>query len=367
MNDDVIVIGAGVVGCAAAYFLAHEGVRVSVFDAGTVAYGASGRNAGVVEHPYDSAQEALYEETVSLLSEVLGPAMPAAPVGVLLVTETEPLAKEIAAGHRRFAALDPTLLGPAEIASAEPLLADDLWACRLSTGYPIQPSLAAKAYADRARELGVRFHLDTPVALDRDRDGVRGVRGVCGDREHDRAGAVLVAAGAASSEVIDPAGRWRPVRPLWGVSVAVDLPQHPQHVLLEGAVASIQTGRAPADCTAFSLIAAPGSLALGSTFLREKPAGEKWITALLSRGTRFCPLLGGAGVGEVLTCARPRSFDGRPLLGQVARQARLWLATGHGGRGISTGVASARIVAEALLSGDDDAIEAPLRADRFPE
>jgi glycine/D-amino acid oxidase-like deaminating enzyme len=42
----------------------------------------------------------------------------------------------------------------------------------------------------------------------------------------------------------------------------------------------------------------------------------------------------------------------------------VWVAAGHGGRGISTGAASARIVADAILEGDDAAIPAPLRADR---
>ena len=41
---DVIVIGAGVVGCAAAYYLAKRGVKVTVLERREVACGASGRN-----------------------------------------------------------------------------------------------------------------------------------------------------------------------------------------------------------------------------------------------------------------------------------------------------------------------------------
>lgn len=43
---DVAVIGAGLVGCAAAYELARRGRRVGVFDQGEMNRGASGRNAG---------------------------------------------------------------------------------------------------------------------------------------------------------------------------------------------------------------------------------------------------------------------------------------------------------------------------------
>jgi glycine/D-amino acid oxidase-like deaminating enzyme len=43
----------------------------------------------------------------------------------------------------------------------------------------------------------------------------------------------------------------------------------------------------------------------------------------------------------------------------------LWVAAGHGGRGISTGAASARLVSDAILAGDDAAIPAALRASRL--
>lgn len=45
---DVAVIGAGIVGCSAAYFLAREGLRVAVFEKGRIAGEQSGRNWGWV-------------------------------------------------------------------------------------------------------------------------------------------------------------------------------------------------------------------------------------------------------------------------------------------------------------------------------
>ncbi|MEZ5775866.1 MAG: FAD-binding oxidoreductase [Hyphomicrobiaceae bacterium] len=48
MSDttEVIVVGAGVVGASTAYFLARRGVRVTLIDAATPGWGATGRNAG---------------------------------------------------------------------------------------------------------------------------------------------------------------------------------------------------------------------------------------------------------------------------------------------------------------------------------
>ncbi len=80
-----MIVGAGILGCATAYFLAREGAPVTVLDPVGIAAGASGRNNGLIEHPYDDATVGLFDETVALLGEVLGEAMQARPVGTLLV------------------------------------------------------------------------------------------------------------------------------------------------------------------------------------------------------------------------------------------------------------------------------------------
>jgi glycine/D-amino acid oxidase-like deaminating enzyme len=47
-SADVAIIGGGIVGCSAAYFLAREGVRVALFEKGRIAGEQSGRNWGWV-------------------------------------------------------------------------------------------------------------------------------------------------------------------------------------------------------------------------------------------------------------------------------------------------------------------------------
>lgn len=63
--SDVIVIGAGVVGCAAAYYLAKRGVKVTVLERREVACGAS--RAAIASEP-DSPDVT----TVSFLWPCLG-------------------------------------------------------------------------------------------------------------------------------------------------------------------------------------------------------------------------------------------------------------------------------------------------------
>src|ERR1700761_2219778 len=114
MGKDVVIIGAGILGCATAYFLAREGVSVAVLDRVGVGAGASGRNNGIIEHPYDDATVELFDETGSLLHEALGASMPAEPVGAFLVSENERDARAVLAHYERFPVLEPELLAPAE-------------------------------------------------------------------------------------------------------------------------------------------------------------------------------------------------------------------------------------------------------------
>jgi len=68
---DVAVVGAGVTGCSCALTLASGGLRVRVYEARTIASGASGRNGGFAlrggARPYDKARAQLGTERARLL------------------------------------------------------------------------------------------------------------------------------------------------------------------------------------------------------------------------------------------------------------------------------------------------------------
>jgi D-amino-acid dehydrogenase len=96
-----------------------------------------------------------------------------------------------------------------------------------------------------------------------------------------------------------------------------------------------------------------------------EPNGSAWSQRLLSRGTRFVPIIEEARILGTLVCARPRAFDNRPIMGRVPGQDRLWMATGHGGRGMSLGPASGRLMAEAIIADSDTAIPAAFSSARL--
>ena len=64
-SPDVVVIGGGIIGTSVAAFLAEAGRRVVLVERAEIGAGASGRNSGVVQHPFDPALVALHLETVT--------------------------------------------------------------------------------------------------------------------------------------------------------------------------------------------------------------------------------------------------------------------------------------------------------------
>jgi len=64
MGADVVVVGGGIAGVSAAAALAEAGRRVVLVERAGVAAAASGRNSGVVQHPFDPVLVALHLATV---------------------------------------------------------------------------------------------------------------------------------------------------------------------------------------------------------------------------------------------------------------------------------------------------------------
>jgi glycine oxidase len=351
LQSDVAIIGAGIIGCSTAYFLAREGINVTVYDPTGVAAGASGRNNGLIEHTYDAASAALFFDTVELMREWLGQAMPSEPVGALLLADDEAAARELLTHYSQFPELEPLLLDPAAARAEEPLLAEGFWGCLLNTGFPVSPLQATTAVADRARAAGAEFVLGEPVDLAR-------LRGTGAE--------VLVAAGASSTQLLDGLVPADAIKALWGVIVLVDLRARPRRPIIEGTVTrGLTTGKIENE-TPFTLLDSPSWLAVGSTLLEgDEPRAGDWMPRLLKDGTRFVPSIAQARVQSTLVCARPKSFDNRPILGRVPGEDHLWLASGHGGRGMSLGASSGRLMAEAIIAGHDSGIAPELSAARL--
>jgi glycine/D-amino acid oxidase-like deaminating enzyme len=351
------------VGCAATAFLAEAGARVELFERGALAGAASGRNSGSVQHPFDPVLAELHAETLGHYRELDGFALPAAPAGVLMLARDRRALEPAAAGIARDQPeLRPELLGPRELRRLEPGLGRRLWGCRLETGYPVRPAAATLAFAERARRAGAALH-EGRAAWPWVMSGR--TRGVLAGGERCPADRVLVCAGPWTPEVIDPTRTWRPIVPVWGVVVELEMADPPRHVIEEAGVEHVVRGsQGPrgAPESLFSLVARDGLAWVGSTFLAEEPDPVAWVPRLRRAAEAFVPALARARVEGARACARPLSFDGRPLVGPAGGLEDLWVAAGHGPWGISAGPATARRAADALLGREG--VPAALRAAR---
>ena len=355
---DVAVVGAGIVGCAVAAFLAEAGASVLLVERDGVGAAASGRNSGILQHPMDAALAPLFEESLGHYRDLAAHDFPPPeePSGVLMLAGSEAeLAGELEALARAFPELRTEPLAPGEPAALEPAVAPDLAGGRLHTGYPVGPFAATRAFAARAAAAGARLVTGAAAAL--------APGGLVVDGERRPAGAVVVAAGPWTPELVDPSGGWRPIAPLWGVVAEVRLPRPPRHALEEAGIeALVERGNPP---PLFSLVTAGAVSALGSAFLPEQPDAEALVPLLRERGARFVPALADCPIGAVRACARPLSADGLPLLGRAPGHDGVFVAAGHGPWGISLGPASGRLVADIVLgrAGDPPAAFDP---GRFP-
>jgi glycine/D-amino acid oxidase-like deaminating enzyme len=255
--------------------------------------------------------------------------------------------------------LAPELLSPDELQRLEPTLAPGPAAVRLATGYPVPPAAATRAWASLAEERGARFVIG--AAARPSVEGGRAVGVTLDGRATIGADAVLVAAGPWTPALADPSGGWRPIRPTYGVTLQLRLGEHaPRHVVEEDEVDAIDRPAAATERAAtagddadppslFSIASAGNVSTLGSTFLADEPDPVRIQSLLLRRAAAFLPAVVEAEIIGRRMCARPQSVDGRPFIGAFEGIDGLFICAGHGPWGISTGPATAAIVARAIL------------------
>jgi glycine/D-amino acid oxidase-like deaminating enzyme len=364
-RPDLLIVGGGIIGCAAAAFAAERGARVVLLEGDEIGAGASGRNSGAVQHPFDRVLAELHHATRGIYDELSAadPAafdFPRAPGGLFLLTDDLDAARQrIAELETEHPELRPQLLGEEDLRRQEPMVAGGWSAIRLDTGFPIPPEAATRAFAARARTAGADLQLGHRVQALGDGAAVTLVDGTV-----LHAGAVLVAAGPWSGELLASSGGPAAIRPTYGVTLQINLLDGPRGVLEEGAVHTVNrpVEGEEAGVITFSMVNVRGTSTIGSTFLSWTPDPARMAPRLLENAARFVPAVAGAEIVQGRVCARPQSPDGRPFIGAVAGRRDTFVAAGHGPWGMSTGPASAAIAVDAILDGA--AVPDELRADR---
>ncbi|MDZ7728687.1 MAG: FAD-binding oxidoreductase [Dehalococcoidia bacterium] len=222
---DVVIIGGGIVGCAAAYDLARAGVSVALLEKGAIANEQSSRNWGwvrqngrrLVEVPMAVASRQIWEQFARDLGEDIGWAQD----GNIDVAYTHDEMALFRDWGRRAAdlGLSTQVLAPGEVAEFVPGITGSIVGGNYSpTDGQADPHRAPAAISRAAAREGATVVENCAVERIARRNGR--VAGVVTDRGTIRAGTVIVAAGAWSTRLLWKLGLRLPQRPIRNTVVA---------------------------------------------------------------------------------------------------------------------------------------------------
>ncbi|MFC9242527.1 NAD(P)/FAD-dependent oxidoreductase [Streptomyces sp. NPDC057136] len=375
-SSDVIVVGAGVVGAACAYYAARTGLTVTVIDRGPVAGGTTGAGEGNLllsdKEPGPELELALLSaELWRELAVSLPPAIEYEAKGGLVVASGDAGLRALRdfAAKQRKAGVEAQEIPADRLHDLEPHLAPDL-----AGGYhypqdaQVQPALAAahllKAAGERVR---VRLGEEVTGLLTGEGGKVRGVR-TAGGEHH--AAHVVNAAGTWGGELARLAGVELPVLPRRGfVLVTEPLPRVVRHkVYAADYVADVASGSAALQTSAVVEGTPAGPVLIGASRERvgfDRSLSTEVLRRLATGASALFPVLAGVRVMRTYAGFRPYLPDHLPAIGPDPRASGLLHACGHEGAGIGLAPATGLAIAACLTGGEQPLDMAPFRPDRF--
>lgn len=345
---DAVVLGCGIVGAACALECARAGMSVTVVEQDTPGSGATAAGMGHIVVMDDSpAQFALTSYSQSLWNQ-LAPELPAAveynQCGTIWVAAG---AEEMAEVHRKFdyyasRGISAGILHSTELSAAEPNLRPALaGGLRVPSDAVLYPPAAALFLIDQARSHKARLLYGRAIAATRGE-----VRLEDGTRIH--AGVIINATGAVSPELTPGIS----VKKRKGHLVITD--RHPgflNHQLVElGYLKSAHSSTS--DSVAFNVQPRQtGQILIGSS--RQYDAEDNGVdhaivASMLERAALYMPSISTLSALRIWSGFRAATPDKLPLIGPT-EDPTIFLATGHEGLGITTSLATGRLLADHLL------------------
>lgn len=367
--SDIVVVGAGIVGCAVAYELARRGASVEVVDERPAGMGATQASAGVLA-PYIEAHEGspllelavrslgMFDEFVERTAADSGLAVPYRRTGTLDVAMNEDGMRKLRAVATLLASRDVAaelVDGPAARAE-EPHLADDV------IGGLLVPTHGFVAASELTRALATAARRHGAQLVEGGR--VRRIAKAAGDlvvetgRGKLTANAVVLAAGSWSGQVeITGIAARVPVRPVRGQLL---------HVGWNGAALRRVTWGDRCYLVPWD----DGTLLVGATVEDagfDERATVAGVRDLLEAACELVPHAWTASFLGARVGLRPGTTDDLPIVGASGVLPNLMYATGHYRNGVLLAPLTARLVADAMLENRVDPALAALSPRRFGE
>lgn len=370
---DVIIIGGGVVGCAAAYYLAKRGTtNVIVLEASkSIGHGGSSRNGGGVRQSGRDVRELPYamygiRHLWPTLSEELGVDVEYTQKGNLRLGKTKAHLQKLQtlASNAQSVGLDVRMVDAKEVQEICPYLSKDIiGASWCPTDGHANPLTTTLGFYKRALEMGVRFYTDAKVKELRKVQGkVRKV--VLTDDTVFEGESIILAAGYESRYLARTIGVDVPMTRLIDECLVTEKQPHMFDIML---------GTAGADF--YGHQTAHGSFVFGSDCGYEEvtdiedPSQMVTNSMTLSASCRaimsYVPSLKDAKIVRSWGGWLDNAFDGVPFISKVDEAPGLILACGFTGHGFGTAPVVGLMLSQ-LVTGEETVVDiSPLRYDRF--
>lgn len=363
---DVVVIGAGVIGCAVAYELARRGADVLVLDSRGVGQGATQASAGMLT-PYiegyrhgpllDLAVRSLtlYDQFIADVRADSDRPVPYERSGSLEVStpddavdRLQTVANDLTAAH-----VPCTWLDAAATREAEPLVAPDVSGGLL---IPEHGYLVARDFTQALAAAAVRRGATTgPSAQVRRLSPAGRDLRVETDDASVAARHVVLAAGCWSGRVAIDGVPPVPVRPVRGQ-------------LLHLAWSGQPLRRITWSPRCYLVPLGDGSVLVGATVEEagfDERATAAGVRDLLDAACELVPHAWQTGFLGARVGLRPGTPDGLPIVGSSRRMPGLVYATGHYRNGVLLAPLTATLVTDLVLDGRTDPALAVTSPDRF--
>ena len=346
---EVVIVGAGIVGAACADEFARRGMRVAVVDRDVIGSGATAAGMGHIVVMDDSeAQFALTRYSQQLwqrLRAELPDDVEYEQCGTIWVAADEEEMVEVRRKHAFYGerGVPTEVLDANTLKENEPNLRDDMAGGLLvPEDVVLYPPCAARFLIERARRHGAEIRLGVPVVK------IGEERVQLSDGTDIRAGMVVNAAGAWAAEFT----LGIEIKKRKGHLVITDrYPGFLRHQLVElGYLKSAHS--VTTDSVAFNVQPRKtGQILIGSSRqygAEHKEVDHGMLIRMLRRAQEYMPGIGPMSAVRTWTGFRAATPDKLPLIGPWPGDKSLFLATGHEGLGITTSLATARILVDQL-------------------
>ena len=370
---DVVVIGAGVIGCSVAYYLAREGIKVALLERESFGSGSSAHATGFISllgtefTPGPSFQFGLesYREFPSLVAELEDS------TGMDLLYQRRPSLR-LALEESEEQLIKDLMTWQQEHVAMRWITSDDVHELEPR----LTPSLIGAVYEDESAQLD-SYRLNLALAAGAEKKGTQTInRNVTGLlSEKNRITGVQTEQGDIScGTVVVAAGLWSPsfqrdldfpipVGALKGERLLLKYDGDPLQVLISSPKRGHMISRLD------------GFLSVGSTGGRDYDQDQLYQGAdmdrvptetarveIMQRAIDVFPDLENAFLFEQLAGSRPLSPDRIPIIGPVPGKEGVVLATGHTTKGIHLGPSTAKVVTQYIQGGCK---EVPLSMELF--